>query len=493
MAVLLIKNGWRIIATSETSSILESNNIEVMDIKQFVNFKEEYGFPPTLHPKMEAALSKDDFPERIDMVFVINYPLRKGIDVGGHTLLALAVKGNRIPVTNYNDLEKVIREIEKNKSVSDSLKKELQQKVLIKIIQHNNGILSIKNSQVSFFGLKKEELLLCGENPYQTPAYFCSDLQVNNSGYALGDFKRISGETPCYTNLADADNLLHCMYIISKAFFKYYKKVPYICIAAKHGNPCGLAIDWSVSENTIEKALWGNPIAIWGGELICNFPIKESVAHLLYESDKRERFTGNKKWMLDIVMFPAIDVKAQEILGKRRRTKLYSNDKLLQAHLAPDFNLVKSVKGGFLVQPANNYIIDFNKIKWIGGLFPKELADSYIISYAAAFTSFHGGNEVALVKDNQLLSVGGGPSTVEAAKIAVWRAGNNGHKPQDSVFAADAFFPFPDAPQVLVDAGCIAGVVPGGGINHNKVTEVFKNNELKVGFIPEEYSGFCRH
>jgi phosphoribosylaminoimidazolecarboxamide formyltransferase/IMP cyclohydrolase len=493
MAWALIKAGWKIIATSETSSILTSKSIPVVDIKEFVSFAEEYGFPPTLHPKMEAVLTKENLSEKIDLVFVINYPLSEGNDVGGYALLLLAVKGNRVPVTNYEDMERVIKDIAVNQKISEGLRKELQEKALLKTIRHNIDLLSLSGSRLSFLGLKKEEQLLFGENPYQSPAYFCADLQTEKSGYALGDFKRLAGETPCYTNLADADHLLHTMYVISKAFHKYHGKIPYISIAAKHGNPCGLAVDWSCPEDTIERALRGNPVAIWGGEFICNFVIKGSSAGLLFESTFREKITGNRKWMLDVIMTPGMDDEAALLLGKRKRTKLYVNDSLRHPHSAPEFNLIKSVKGGFLTQPANNYILDFNRIKWINGPFDKKFIDSYIVAFATAFTSFHGGNEVAIVKDNQLLSVGGGPSTVESAKIAVWRAGNNQHDSKGSVFVADAFFPFPDAPQVLINAGCISGLVPAGGRNHDKIVELFTSHKIAIGFIPEEYSGFCRH
>ena len=91
------------------------------------------------------------------------------------------------------------------------------------------------------------------------------------------------------------------------------------------------------------------------------------------------------------------------------------------------------------------------------------------------------------------LGGGGGPSTVAAAETAVLRAKEWGHGTVDSIFAADAFFPFTDAPEVLRDTGCRCGVVPIGGKNESLVKSFFLENSIPVVFIPEQYRGFCRH
>ena len=88
---------------------------------------------------------------------------------------------------------------------------------------------------------------------------------------------------------------------------------------------------------------------------------------------------------------------------------------------------------------------------------------------------------------------GGGPSTVDAALVAIMRAKDCGHNLKGSVFAADAFFPFIDAPQLLCDAGLKAGLVPRGGKRHKAVKDFFKEKGISVAYLPEEYRGFCRH
>ena len=127
------------------------------------------------------------------------------------------------------------------------------------------------------------------------------------------------------------------------------------------------------------------------------------------------------------------------------------------------------------------------------GNFDKDKIVSTIIAWVVAFTSNHGGNEVAIAKNNNLLGVGGGPSTLEAANVAIKRALECSHNCTNAVFAADAFFPFDDAPKALVEAGCNAGIVPGGGKMFNDIKKYFSDNNVQCVFIPEKYRGFCRH
>ena len=100
---------------------------------------------------------------------------------------------------------------------------------------------------------------------------------------------------------------------------------------------------------------------------------------------------------------------------------------------------------------------------------------------------------MAFSKDRKLIGVGGGPSTIDATRTALTRAKENRHDAEGSVFAADAFFPFTDVPEVLSKAGCQYGVVPAGGKRFEEVRTFFKSRSLLTYFIPEGYRGFYRH
>ncbi|MFQ5786986.1 MAG: hypothetical protein ACE5H1_03315, partial [Thermodesulfobacteriota bacterium] len=145
-------------------------------------------------------------------------------------------------------------------------------------------------------------------------------------------------------------------------------------------------------------------------------------------------------------------------------------------------------------QPPASYILDITDVRWIGGKLSEEGIDSLIVAWGCSYSANHGGNEVAIASNGSLLGVGGGPSTVDAVEIAILRSLKNNKKLlSEAVFAADAFFPFTDAPEMLADAGCIGGCVPSGGVKEESVIDFIEERSLKVAFLNEEYRGFCRH
>jgi len=492
-AKILIERGWEIIATKDAAVFLNKQEIKVQDVKDFVGIKEEFAFPPTLHPKMEAALTDNNYCDRVELVYDIPYTLEKGNDVGGHTLLALAAKGNRLPIVSKEDMRAVISIIRDKEEVPKEKKKELIAKANFCICKHYLSLMKPdEDGYDGLLGLQKYGLIN-GENPYQSPASVYEKCEEGADKLAITNFQRVSGEAPCFTNVADLDCILFTLCIAAMSFKRNFGKIPYISIAAKHGNPCGMAVSWTNPNESITHALFGNPLAIWGGEFITNFPITEEQARLLFESEKRKEIFGSANWMLDVIAAVDFDQKAVELLGKREQRKLFKNDSLLSPQLIKNKWAHREIRGGFLRQPQADYILEIDKLDW---LFMKPEgceADSIIIAWCVAFSSNHGGNEVAIANKGKLLAVGGGPSTLTASRAAIDRAKENLHEVSGSVFAADAFFPFTDVPETFVKAGCISGVVPAGGKNIKEVKTYFKDKKCNVGFIPEQYRGFCRH
>lgn len=490
-AQALLDLGWQIIATRETVEFLAHAGIKVMDVASFVGVEECYPFPPTLHPKIEAALTTES-ESRIDLVYDIPYPKNIGNDVGGRTLLALAAKGNRIAVTCPEDMEEVINLLRQYGYIPDSFRRELIDRVNANIAAHYLNL--VRNSEaVGYEGFiaRYEFTLLNGENPYQVPAYLYSSYE--DDPLALHQFKRRSGEVPCYTNLADMDSIIRTICLIVGTFNSVYHKTPNVAIGAKHGNPCGLAIDWQDPKVAIEKALFGNPRGIWGGEFITNFEIDEGCASKLLRSELREKLCGKSAWMLDIIAAPSFSERAVEILGQRRQRKLFENFTLNSPRLPSQPRVYRHVRGGILVQPPPNYVLDPNSAEAVGSLDQERVLEDLIIAWAVAWNSNHGGNEVALAKEGQLIGVGGGPSTADSALTAVTRARSAMHETRSSVFAANAFFPSTDGPQMLGEAGCMAGLVPAGGQQEHMVREYFLENAIGMLYLPERCRGFNRH
>ncbi|MCH2392847.1 MAG: hypothetical protein MK238_09990, partial [Nitrospinales bacterium] len=326
---------------------------------------------------------------------------------------------------------------------------------------------------------------------YQAPAHLLTF--ENSDDLCLGKFKQLSGIKPCFTNMADLDSLVKLMCVLVETFLKNDSKAPYITIAAKHGNPCGLSLSWETPEKSIDGALFGNPRAIWGGEIITNFSISEEIGFMLFQSQKRNEALGDSHWMLDLVVAPEFQSDAIRILGKRNSRKLFQNENLFDPRLEQEPWSYRPIRGGYLRQPPNHLVLNWQEFPNLPDNIEKAVIDSMVVAWAVAWHSNHGGNEVSIVKDGNLLAVGGGPSTVDAITTAFVRANTCGHDLIGSVFAADAFFPFTDAPEIIVRAGCTHGIVPKGGKNFQLVEDFFAQEKIRVLFLPEEYRGFCRH
>lgn len=466
--------GWRITATSETASYLKKHGIKALEFGSFLGIREKYPFPPTLHPKTELMLTSSATKQRIDLVYDITYPYEKGTDIGGHTLLALAAKGNRAAAYSPEMMENLVISLEKG-IPADELHRQTSQPVYAKLSCF------YKNMAENTAGLNSLPLSN-GENPYQVPAF----MHAAPSGGSLSIplFKRAAGPPPCFTNIADLDCILSAMCACAGALKKNKISLPYITIAAKHGNSCGICISASKTES-ITKALHGNPEAIWGGEVIVNFSLGRQEALLLKESIEREKKYGSRYWMLDVIAAPSLTPEALEILGSKGRRKIFTNSALLKPVLDKKTPSIRHIRGGILSQPPHTYV------PLIQAAGRKTLP--LIIAWTASWFSFHGGNEVAIASGNSLISSGGGPSTVMAAEQAVARAESLNHSLSGSVFAADAFFPFTDAPEILAGAGCVAGLAPSGGKNFSVVKKYLKEKKVKMVFVPEKFRGFIRH
>ncbi|HAK38185.1 MAG TPA: hypothetical protein DCM60_08060 [Nitrospina sp.] len=483
----LLGLGWRIVATANVAATLAESGIQAEAVSQFLGIQESYPFPPTLHPKIELALTTPE-TTTIDLVFDTTYPLSKGNDVGGHTLLALAAKGNRIVVSNRKDMAKVVRQLLQNgNELETGFRERLIVQAYEKISNHYQTLTDQKEPNQATPAYE----LMEGENPYQAPAHLLTFGDSDDLG--LGKFNQLSGIKPCFTNLADLDSLIKLMCVLVETFLKNDGKAPYITIAAKHGNPCGLSLSWDAPEKSIDGALFGNPRAIWGGEVITNFVISEEVAYKLFQSKERDEKLGDLYWMLDLVVAPEFHQDAIRLLGKRSSRKLFQNPTLFNPRLDRAPWSYRPIRGGYLRQPPNHLVLNWSEFSNLPGDIEKAVIDSMVVAWAVAWHSNHGGNEVSLVKDCNLLAVGGGPSTVDAIATALQRAKICGHDLAGSVFAADAFFPFTDAPESLAQAGCAYGIVPKGGKNFEMIEEFFSREQIKVLFLPEDYRGFCRH
>jgi len=490
----LKKFGRKIIATDETVAVLRREHVDCITISEYTGIEKNYGIPPTLHPKIEMALTAtcNEEQEHIELVYDIPYGPEEGNDVGGYTLLALAAKGGGIPVMTHEDMRRVLNELNDNsESISDQLLQELHDKVHYKIADHYLSMINSGSSKsCEFITGQYVKKLANGENPYQQRCFL---YRTDNDDLGLANFELVSKSVPCFTNLADFDSILETLTLLTQAFQVNYGKVPYISIASKHGNPCGVAVDWQAPYITIQKALFGNPLAVWGGEFISNFEIDEEAASLLLKSSRREELLGKEQWLLDFVCAPSFSEKALGLMQKRDSRKLLTHPQLRNPSIRSSSWSYRHVRGGFLKQSVADFVLSSQSIAWSTEPLKGKAYDDLLIAWAVAFSSFQGGNEVAIAKDRALQVCAGGPSTVQAVQTAIQRATEMGHSLKESVFAADAFFPFTDAPKLLVEIGCCAGIVPLGSKQDANIRDLFLEHNVKMAYLGDDVRGFCRH
>ena len=424
LAARLARLGWSFVATGAARLALEESGLEAMDVAEFNGVAESFEFPPTLHPRLERALT-GEAAERIDLVFDIPYGLEVGNDVGGRTLLALAAKGDRLVASSPGDLEMLIAHLEQG-AIPEDLRRRLRAGVNLEIGRHFLRLTEMADPDKHLaVDVTWHAALANGENPYQVPAWL--GRSPGADPLALTRFVRLSGEEPCYTNLADLDAILTALARIHAGLCRNAGRAPHIAIAAKHGNPCGIGVDWCDPKAAVEKALWGHPQAVWGGEFICNFAVDGAIGRMLCSSQARHDSLGSARWMLHVIAAPHWTEDAVAALSGNPVRKLLVNASLAAPTLDPAMQF-RQVRGGALVQPPPSYVLDLGEVCW--DAYPIDdpgRRTDLILAWAAVFSAAMGGNEVALVKDGQLIGIGGGPATVDAARAAAGMAASNRH------------------------------------------------------------------
>jgi len=490
LAEMLADLGWEIVATPDAHDYLDERGISSQPVAEFNDVRGDFPFPATLHPRMELALTGDG-EERVDLVFDLPYGPEAGNDVGGWTLLALAAKGERIPVFRIDDMRRVVAELQEGDVLDPALRRDLVAKANAAVAAHYAAV-SRSAGTLDYWDLAhtEREALANGENPYQTPAYLCWGAAEDD--LALHRFTRLAGNAPCFTNMADMDAVVETLCKLSLACEACDVGRPYLVVAAKHGNACGVGVSFSSPGEAIERALWGDPMAIWGGEVVANFDLDGACARDLQRSGRRRERWGSSYWMLDVVAAPSFSGDAVEVLGKNKNRKLFANPALEHPTLRAGSEY-RPVRGGVLVQPPADFVLSLDALGVASGELSRGRLVDLIVAWAVAYSSSLGGNEIALARGERLLGAGGGPSTWSAAKAAVMRARECGHDLSGATFAADAFFPFTDAPEVLADAGASSGVVPSGGKRIDDVVSFFEARRIGVHLLSEQWRGFCRH
>ncbi len=506
-AQALTELGFTIYASGGTFKHLSEKGIAALPVSNLVGGEAILGHRVvTLSREVHAGLmsrnTKEDITElaklaipRFDIVCVDLYPLEAEIakpdstresvieqtDVGGPTMIRSGVKGGRVVICDPQDRMRVIDWLKAGEPTNGFVE-ELGAKgefVIAKYCMASAGYLSSGN----YAGILGERVATCkyGENAWQAPAHLYST--KTDDPLALDKFTVVEGTPPSYNSWVDIDRLLQTSTHIAQAYVTNGGDTPMIAVGGKHGNACGAAVGNDPAE-VLKQMMSGDPLAIFGGLVITNFEVSEKVC---------EALAGK---MLDGIIAPSFTLPAIEILRRKGdKCRFIVNPALssLSGNL-DQATRFRYVRGGFLTQPNYTFVpnLSSEEIKKYDTA-TQDQEDDLLLAWAIGSTS--NSNTITLVKDGHLIGNGvGQQDRVGAAQLAITRAERSGHEVKGAVAYSDSFFPFPDGPQTLIDAGVTAILTSSGSVKDPATIDVCEKNNVALYMVPDQAGrGFFGH
>ncbi len=355
-------------------------------------------------------------------------------------------------------------------------------------LKENNGMRQASHEIAQRMKLINETSY--GENPWQSQSGLY-DLKTADP-LAIPNFELLSGSNPSYNNYADIDRMLQTVTHIAAGFDRNFDKTPSIAVGVKHGNACGASASPDRIE-AIKHMLRGDNRAIFGGSVMVNFPVgKEEAQTLLhYDMDKGKR-------LLDVVAASAFSAEALDIL-ERKNGKLRALGNVALNNLSADSldsrSRLRQVRGGFLAQQNYDFVLDLDS-EDVEKHSPNLLANVWkdmVLAWAIGSTS--NSNTITLVKNKKLIGNGvGRQDRISAAELAIKTALDAGHNTEGSVAYSDSFFPFPDGPQKLIDAGVTAILTSSGSVKDREVFKSITDAGVDLYTVPDKIGrGFYAH
>jgi phosphoribosylaminoimidazolecarboxamide formyltransferase / IMP cyclohydrolase len=477
----LAGHGVELISTGGTARALREAGLTVKDISELTGFPEMLdGRVKTLHPKVhggllyirgnaehEAAVAAHDIAP-IDMVVVNLYAFEKtaaqpgvafghlieNIDIGGPSMVRSAAKNfeDVAIVTRVEDYAALTKEL---KSTSGALSHETRWKLakqafattaaydtaiantLDRIAEAPEPVKPAAPDANAFpstlrINYPLAQSLRYGENPHQRAA-----LYADGSGLGIAGAKQLQGKELSYNNLVDLDACWELALELSPD-----PTDPPAVAIIKHTNPCGAATGPTVLE-AYQKALSADPISAFGGVIGINRVVDGTAAEEI------------AKLFVEAIAAPGFTDEAKERFAAKR------NLRLVEIQPAPARPVVKNVSGGLLLQDADTGRITTSDLKIVTKRppTPEELS---ALLFAWRVCKHVKSNAIVYARDGQTVGVGAGQmSRVDAAKFGAMKA----VLPlKGTVAASDAFFPFPDGLETVVEAGATAIIQPGGSV-----------------------------
>jgi phosphoribosylaminoimidazolecarboxamide formyltransferase/IMP cyclohydrolase len=480
----LKKNNIKIISSGGTFKEIKKLKFKCIEVSEFTNSPEILeGRVKTLHPKIHAGilnkrkskihlkdLINNNF-ENIDLVIVNFYPFEEtlkntknhekiieNIDVGGPTMVRSAAKNYQdvTVITSSNQYGELIEELNKNRGATSlEFREKLSRIAFTETAYYDSVIADYFNKKNNIIFPKKIishanliETPRYGENPHQKSAIYS-----RNSSMKLD---QIHGKQLSYNNYNDIFSAL----TISKSLPKNIGTV-----IIKHANPCGVSIHKDHLKS-YKSALACDPISAFGGIVSCNFKINKNLASEL------------NKLFLEVIIGNGFEKDALRILKKKKNLRLIdatnyslkeklrfisSNEELLlqtedlKKFSNKDFKIVSKRKP--TSKQMRNLIFAFNVCRYVKS------------------------NAIVLATNETTVGIGSGqPSRLDSCQIAIDKMKKFIKIKDEVVAASDAFFPFVDGIEKLVQSGITAVIQPSGSIRDKEIIDFANETDTILVF-----------
>ena len=488
LARALAQRGVRLLSTGGTARLLAQAGLAVTEVAEVTGLPEMLdGRVKTLHPSIHGGLlARRDLPQHmaalqrlgiqtIDLLVVNLYPFAQAtaradctlddaienIDIGGPAMLRAGAK-NWADVTvliDPGDYAQVLAELAGG-AVQRSTRFRLAQKVFAHTAAYDGMISNYLGAlqpgaedagaavpartafaSVVTLQLHKTQDMRYGENPHQAAAFY---REAQPAAGSLALCSQLQGKALSYNNIADADAAWECVKTFDEP----------ACVIVKHANPCGVAVGAQLVE-AYAKAWKTDPTSAFGGIIAFNRELDADTA----------RQIGDNKQFVEVLIAPGYTAEARSLLAAKQ------NLRVLQVPLATAANAVdyKRVGGGMLLQTPDVKNVARSELRVVSKLAPtaQQLDD---LMFAWKVAKFVKSNAIVFCAGGMTLGVGAGQmSRVDSARIASIKAGHAGLSLAGSAVASDAFFPFRDGLDVVIDEGASCVVQPGGSMRDDEV------------------------
>jgi phosphoribosylaminoimidazolecarboxamide formyltransferase/IMP cyclohydrolase len=473
-----IKN-LRILSTGGTSKYLRENGFTVIDVSEQTGFPEIMdGRVKTLHPKVhmgllarswvkeDAAILEQFQVQAFDLMICNLYPFEQSyhaglegqeliekIDIGGPSMLRSAAKSfERLAVVcdpkDYSWIQG------KNYHLNIDDRKLLAAKVFSQTATYDQLIShALRPKDTSF---EKEALafanvqeLRYGENPQQKAQWVKS--LAAKSGWHQSEV--LQGKPLSYNNLLDLEAAANLVRQFQEP----------ACVAVKHNNPCGVAID-ADADRAVAKALKADPVSVFGGIVAINKKVSAQMANDLGQI------------FLECIVAPDFSDEALQIFQSKKNLRILKWKNMLSIEEQSD---LRSIAGGYLIQQQDLRFTPSSEWQIYGETPSAEITRDLL--FAEKISASLKSNSIAIVENGASLGLGMGQvNRVEAVEHAIHRMHQHGKNIKNPILASDAFFPFADSIERIAKAGIKWVLQPGGSVKDKEVLQAAQKLNVNI-------------